>query len=303
MKKNLQTKFNTRQYMLSRDFEIYYYKDFYLSKVENHTHTYYEIYFFLEGNVSIEIKGEAYPLEYGDIVVIPPGVEHHAVIQGTEVPYRRFVFWISCDYINSLMEISQAYGYLMQTVQTGGGYIFHNDRIVFNTIQAKVFRLIEEIHSTRFGKEAKVSLCVNDLVLHLNRAIYEQKHEKALWEQQNLYESLTDYIEAHLEEELSLSVLARKFFVSKYHIAHMFKDYMGLPIHQYIRKKRLEACRSAIRGGIKISEAYLMFGFKDYSSFYRAFKTEYGMSPKEWQEAVKEIAPEATDTYGDKKEN
>ncbi len=36
----------------------------------------------------------------------------------------------------------------------------------------------------------------------MNRAIYEQKHEKALWEQQNLYESLTDYIEAHLEEEL-----------------------------------------------------------------------------------------------------
>ncbi len=49
MKKNLQTKFNTRQYMLSRDFEIYYYKDFYLSKVENHTHTYYEIYFFPRG--------------------------------------------------------------------------------------------------------------------------------------------------------------------------------------------------------------------------------------------------------------
>jgi len=35
---------------------------------------------------------------------------------------------------------------------------------------------------------------------------------------------------------------------------------------------------------MKISEAYLLFGFKDYSGFYKAFRKEYGMSPKEWQE-------------------
>ena len=49
-------------------------------------------------------------------------------------------------------------------------------------------------------------------------------------------------------------------------------------------KKRLSACRDAIRNGTKITEAYLMYGFKDYSGFYRAFKKEYGMSPREWQE-------------------
>ena len=37
---------------------------------------------------------------------------------------------------------------------------------------------------------------------------------------------------------------------------------------------------------MKISEAYLLFGFKDYSGFYKAFRKEYGMSPKEWQETV-----------------
>ena len=47
MKKNLQSAFHTRQYMLSKDFEIYYYSDYYLSKVESHTHNYYEFYFFV----------------------------------------------------------------------------------------------------------------------------------------------------------------------------------------------------------------------------------------------------------------
>ena len=47
MKKNLQTAFITRQHMLSRDFELYYYNDHNLSKVDLHSHNYYEFYFLL----------------------------------------------------------------------------------------------------------------------------------------------------------------------------------------------------------------------------------------------------------------
>ena len=284
MRKNLQTRFSTRQYMLSRDFEIYYYKDHCLSKVASHSHNYYEFYFFLEGDVSIEIGDEEYPLEYGDVVVIPPGTPHRALIHDVDAPYRRFVFWITEEYLNRLMEVSSSYGYLLQHVRTKKEYIFHNDRISFNAIQTKVFHLIEETRGSRFGREAKVSICISDLILHLNRTVYEQKHVKTPREEKNLYENLTDYIEEHLDEELSLDALAGEFYVSKYHIAHIFKDNIGISIHQYIMKKRLAACRDAIQNGSKITEAYLMYGFKDYSGFFRAFKREYGVSPKEWME-------------------
>ena len=284
MKENLQTSFSTRQYMLAKDFEIYYYNGLNRLKVESHVHDYYEFYLFLEGDVSIEIQKELYPLKQGDVVLIPPGVSHRAVIHRRELPYRRFVFWISRAYCNKLMEASKSYGYIMQQAALRNRYIFHNDVITFNTIQSKVFRLIEEIHSDRFGKEARVPLCVNDLILHLNRIAYEKEHVGSVKEEQKIYKSLIHFIEENLEEDLSLERLAGSFYLSKYHISHVFKENTGLSVHQYIIKKRLNACREAMLGDMDIGKAYLMYGFKDYSSFYRAFKKEYGMSPKEYKE-------------------
>lgn len=93
MKKNLKTQFLTRQYMLSKDYELYYYSDSHMANVDSHTHDYYEFYFFLEGTVSYLIEKQLYDLKAGDVVVIPPGIHHKAVIHDSEKPYSRFVFW------------------------------------------------------------------------------------------------------------------------------------------------------------------------------------------------------------------
>lgn len=284
MKKNLQSVFNTRQYMVSKDFEIYYYNDHDLTKVNRHTHNYYEFYFFLEGDISIQIDKETFPIKHGDILLVPPMIPHRPIIHSLEIPYRRFVFWVSCDYWNYLMQISPDYGYLMQYVQTSRQYIFHNDPITFNTVQSKILRLLEEIHSERFGRSAQISLCVNDLVLCLNRLIYERTVPHPQNENLDLYQQLLKYIEQHLDEDLSLETLSKKFYVSKYHIAHIFTDNLGISIHQYITKKRLTLCREAILGKSSITEVYTTFGFGDYSSFYRAFKKEYGISPKDYRD-------------------
>lgn len=284
MRKEFRTPFHTRQYMLSKDFELYYYSDQKIPSVKSHTHAYYEFYFFLEGQVRMQIGDRTYLLKSGNVVLIPPYVPHQVEVLGTDIPYRRFVFWISREYCSRLMEDSADYGYLMQHVTVTGNYVYHYDQIAFNALQAKVIRLLEEIHASRFAKSAQISLCVNDLVLHLNRSIYDMTHPASSPQKQDFYQDIISYIEAHLEEDLTLDKLAGEFYVSKYHISHVFKENMGLSVHQYIQKKRLALCLDAMKSNMEINEACLMCGFRDYSVFYRAFRKEYGVSPREYME-------------------
>lgn len=292
MKKKLQSAFQSRQYMLSKDFELYFYDDRNLAKIEAHTHNYYEFYFFMDGDVSMQIGKDLYPLRFGDIIIVPPQIPHRAIIHNQKIPYRRFVFWISQDFYEHLKGLSPCYSYLLEHVKTSKQHIFHLDRIASNTLQSKMLRLLEEMQAERFGKELQLTLYVDDLILRINRIVYEMLEPEKNENDASLYTNLVEYIENHLEEELSLEKLAEEFYVSKYHIAHVFKDNIGLSIHQYITKKRLLLCEEAIRAKMNITDVYQTYGFGDYSSFYRAFKKEYGISPKEFRDLQVDLQPE-----------
>lgn len=284
MKGNLRSAFNTRQYMQSKDFEAFYYSDLNFQTLPAHTHDYYEFYLFLEGDLDLEISGHARPLHPGDMVLVPPGVSHHALMHSSDRPYRRFVLWVSQEYVARLLKESPDYVFLMQRAATSGRCYYHFHEAEFSSIQSRLIRLLEEFHSNRYGRNAAVYLALNDLLLYMNRIIYEREHP-VVSGSGDLMQEITLFIDEHLTEDLSLDVLADHVCLSKYYIAHYFKDNLGISIHQYITKKRLQSCSEAIAAGSDITRTFDEYGFRDYSSFYRMFRKEYGMSPREFQEA------------------
>ncbi len=284
MKKELSTGFNERQYMNSGEFEVFFYNDIDLDHVTDHSHPYYEIYFFLSGDVTYDIEGQKYELQYGDYLMIPPEVRHHPVFHSRGRDYRRFVLWISRPYYESMLEKSPDFGYSFQYVERERQYRFRTDFITFQDIQGRLLDMIEECRGTRAFHELNAHLMVHSFLLQINRITYDMLHMVPAAYENVLYLNVCDYINNHLDEDLSLDKLASFFYVSKFHISHVFKENMGISLHQYILKKRLQASKNGILSGIPFNELFHQYGFTDYTSFYRAFKKEFGLSPKEFKE-------------------
>ena len=287
MKKTYLTPFNQRQFMVKNNFELYYYEDIHIYNVNKHTHNYYEFYFFVDGNITMNIKGNDYQLKQGDVVLIPPHISHYITNNDTNIPYRRFVLWVDSKYYKNVMDRFSEFKYIVTNVKDNNQYIYANDVITFNLFQTKLFNIIEESSSHNFGKEQKIIILLYDLLLDLNRMAYDLTHPTKQHTNLNLHDNIISYIETNIEDELTLDDIADNFYVSKYHIAHIFKQKYGISVHKFITKRRLEMCKNAIMSGLNITDIFNKYGFKDYSSFYRAFKKEFGLSPKEFKELHK----------------
>jgi AraC-like DNA-binding protein len=90
-------------------------------------------------------------------------------------------------------------------------------------------------------------------------------------------------IERHLDTELTLGRLAREAGLSPYHFLRTFERLTGLTPHQYVLRARLR--EAAIRLGnpeprSKVLDIALDCGFGDVSNFNRAFRAEFGVSPR-----------------------
>jgi len=284
MRKELSTGFNERQYMNSGEFEVFFYKDLDLNHVVDHSHSYYEVYFFLNGDVTYDVEGKQYPLQYGDYLLIPPEVKHHPIFHSTGNTYQRIVLWISRSYYETMCTWSEDFSYSFRYVSENNHYHFRRDFVTFQNIQGRLLDLLEEIHGNKAFHKLNSELQIHSFMLLLNRITYDMLHQVPAVYENVLYLNLCDYINNHLEENLSLDHLASFFYASKYHISHVFKDNMGISLHQYILKKRLQASKNGILSGIPFGDLYHQYGFSDYTSFYRAFKKEFGLSPKEFRE-------------------
>ena len=119
---------------------------------------------------------------------------------------------------------------------------------------------------------------------HLKRIYIERGAGTMKAEKPELLDRIAAYIEKNYANHITVDALARHFYVSSSTISHLFKQKMGVSLYRYITQRRLIAAKSLIAQRVPMEEISLRVGFVDYSTFYRAFKQEFGISPRRFSQ-------------------
>src|ERR1700733_12931405 len=119
------------------------------------------------------------------------------------------------------------------------------------------------------------------------------------WHQSLAHEQISDrrivrvleYIEAHLDERLSLDVLAEEAAVSKFHFASVFSKSVGVTPHRHVQHLRMQASAAMLRETDKsILEIALTCGFLSASHFAATFRRHFAQNPSEYR-TTRRMAP------------
>ena len=90
---------------------------------------------------------------------------------------------------------------------------------------------------------------------------------------------ITEYISQNLHQNLDIKTLSKMLHISPSGVTHLFKKEYGIPMHRYILQKRLVHAKRLIKEGEPLTKIYADVGFRDYSSFYKAYVNYFGRTP------------------------
>ncbi len=278
--------FDPRQSMTSGEFEIFHYRDAKFEGVPVHQHDFYEIYFFIKGSVEYNVEGKSYHLKSGDILLINPLELHQPRISPDQSSYERIVLWINKNFLSSLCSNNTSLTRCFDNTNPGHSNLLRLTQSQQNYISAKLEELLDESTEKRYGSDLVCTALLVRILVELNRIGGNTRVQDVTKTSSPLISKVLDYINLHYCEKLSLASVADEFFVSKYYLSHSFNDVVGTSLHRYIILKRLINAKQMLSSGIKPTTTAEACGFNDYAGFYRAFTSEYGITPKEFAKNI-----------------
>ena len=282
---------------LNDNFKIFHIRDKKDIKFEYHHHDFSKIVILIDGDLTYYIEGKAYILKPWDILFINKNEIHKPVINPNKY-YERIVIWLNPDF---MAKYAQGNKNLLKCFEVAIKNNYNLLRLNIKSIEI-IKNIIQDIqscdNSNEFGSEIlKESLFVQLMVL-MNRLFLNSDKNRDLEDIQydKTIEGVLNYINSNLENDLSIDTIASNFFISKYYLMRKFKSQIGSSIHNYIIQKRLILAKSLISEGLTMSNVCSKCGFNDYSSFVRAFKKVYGVSPSNYNPTIHNFENPISDT-------
>jgi len=277
---------NKRGY-LNEDFLLFHLKDRRGEQFDYHCHDFYKIVFFVAGNVTYLIEGKAYNLNPGDILLVSDQDIHKVIIDPNE-DYERYILWFNPSYVIENSTNNSDLLSFFHTSQQSKQKLLLCEPEELRTIQRLLYDLKRATSENAYGNDISRRAIFLLIMVSLNRIFLQTENTTPTVTEQDdvVIISIIDYINAHLADDLTIDKLSDVFFISHSTLMHKFKEQTGISLHAFVTRKRLLSAKALLKQGIPAMEVSYRCGFKDYSSFYRAFKKLYGISPKEFINGV-----------------
>lgn len=271
----------TKHYMNHSDFELDHHKDIRYPAVEPHYHEFFEILYFISGHVDYIVGDKLFHLQNDDLLLIPPNILHNPVFHDFQVPYERYVLWISTPALKQLLSIDPELEQIFNQPHPPM-YLLRNQaaQVSFRPIFASLEQTLEQ---KRPLSMAQLKLLVLQLILEYNQALLNGSSAIHTGVRDSLITNVLHYIQNNLTGDLSLDAISRDFLIDKFNLSHMFKENMGISYHRYVLQQRLLLGKTLLMEGTPAGQVCFSCGFQDYSSFFRAFKREYDVSPAQFK--------------------
>ncbi len=231
-------------------------------------HDCYEIYMLLNGKVEFindHTRSTIYPF---NVVIIPPGEYHQFVALDNIDSYERCVLNIKSEHFGNSVLADALKGKELLKLSP-------SHRISENF--AYLIACMREMDEADFSYI--LSAIATDIVFLIKNDT--PTHELLPGSLRTLSLDLMHYINTHYTQPLDLNALSQKFHFSVSSLCHIFKDDFGISIKKYILQKRMHAANLALQHGEKPEVVSAAYGFSNYSTFYRAYKSFFGIAPSE----------------------
>lgn len=268
----------TREGYLNENFRYFHLKDTAGQERDFHFHEFDKIVIFISGGVDYSIEGTVYHLEPWDILLVRHHMIHKALIDRS-LPYDRIIIYLDSTFVDRFAPN----GKLMECfalAEKRHNCLLRPEAEEKEQLRQCLDRLEVSIKDEMFGAKLMRETLVTQLMVQLNRIMLsDTSSENNSVEYNEKIAAVLSYINENLTNELSIEELASVSYLSRYHFMRLFKSQTGCTVHTYIKHKRLILAERLLREGMSAASAAAECGFSDYSTFHRAFKQTFGVSP------------------------
>lgn len=265
---------------LLENFRLFHLRDRTTGVVEPHYHEFDKVVVFYSGGADYIIEGITYRLRPGDVLFVRHHDIHRPVIDPEKL-YERVVFWIKPGFLEENSTETEHLEGCFDLASRNRACLYSPEADVKARIKRLIAGLENALGDESFGSAILANSYFFQLLVEFNRCALNESPQLP----QNIdpkMDEIIRYINGNLDEVLSVDSLASMCYLSRYYFMRRFKEATGYTVHNYIRQKRLAAAAELLDGGATITEAASHVGFPEYSSFLRAFKKVFNMTPSEY---------------------